>query len=397
MRILLFTSGTTKMSKGVMLSHTNIVSNILSLDSIIQIKEDDVHLSLLPLHHTFENTIGFLFMVHSGVCIAYNEGIRHIVKNMNEFGVSILVAVPAIYEIMYAKLKDGIEKSGKKPLVDMITKLSNGLLKVGIDLRRVFFKSVLAKLSPKLRLMASGAAPIDAEIARGFESMGITFLQGYGLTETSPLVCGTGPLSKVHGTVGHPILGVDVCIDAPDADGMGEILVRGKNVMLGYYESPEETKEVLDPDGWFRTGDLGMIDDNGIVRITGRAKSMIVFANGKKAFPEEYEILLNAADKIKDSFVWGESTGDGDVRICAKIVLHEDVDPEAVKDEIESIVKGINERIPKYKIIHYYVMTKDDLVKTTTLKIKRPIEEKKMRQYIESSGKDMRKLNKTLL
>lgn len=397
MRILLFTSGTTKMSKGVMLSHSNIVNNIRSLDSIIQIYEDDVHLSLLPLHHTFENTIGFLFMIHTGVSIAYNEGIRHITKNMKEFGVSILVAVPAIYEFMYSKIMEGIEKAGKKSLVKNMIKLSNGLRKVGIDLRRVLFKSILKELSPKLRLMASGAAPIDAKIAKTFDSMGITFLQGYGLTEASPLVTGTGPLSRVHGTVGHPILDVEICLDSPDTDGIGEILARGRNIMLGYYESPEETEEVLSPDGWFRTGDLGTIDDKGILRITGRAKSMIVFSNGKKAFPEEYEILLNASDKIKDSFIWGDPAVNGDIRVCAKIVLQEGLEPEAVKEEIDGIVKEINEGLPRYKIIQFYVITKEDLVKTTTLKIKRPIEEKKMRDYIDASGKDMRQLNKSVI
>ena len=403
MSILLFTSGTTKISKGVMLSHSNIASNVTSLTAILEVYPTDVHLSLLPLHHTFENTVGLMFMLHMGVTIAYAEGIRQIANNIKEFRVTILVAVPAIFEALYSKVLEGIEKAGKKELVEKMKKVSGFLLKLGIDVRRKIFASILNKLGPDLRLFVSGAAPINPEILKGIESFGITFLQGYGLTETSPVVSVTTFFVKSHGTVGIPIKDVEITIDNPDENGMGEILVRGDNVMLGYYENPEETQEVMEKDGWFRTGDLGIIDENGLLKITGRAKSMIVLSNGKKAFPEEYETLLNALPAVKDSFVWGYKASDGDVEICAKIVLNKEYmeennyGVEEIADILEQQIRDINSNIPKYKIIRYFVMTFEDLVKTTTLKIKRHIEEEKLRNYIRKSGVEMRQLHKKFI
>lgn len=403
MSILLFTSGTTKASKGVMLSHANIASNVTSVTSLIKVFPNDVHLSLLPLHHTFENTIGLMFMLYKGVTIAYAEGIRHIASNIKEFKVTILVAVPAIFEALYSKLLDGIEKSGKKGLVEKMKKVSNALLKLKIDARRKIFKAILDKLGPDLRLFVSGAAPIDAGILNGIQSFGITFLQGYGLTETSPVISATSFFVNVPGTVGIPVKDVEVTIDNPDENGMGEILARGNNVMLGYYENEEETREVMEKDGWFRTGDLGIVDDNGLLRITGRAKSMIVLNNGKKAFPEEYEVLLNTLPGVKDSFVWGQTAPDGDVEICAKIVIDKDYLQEkgyAIEEmgnQLEEQIRNLNQNIPRYKILRYFVMTFEDLVKTTTLKIKRPIEANKMKSYIDKKGLDMRKLNKSFI
>ncbi len=403
MSVLLFTSGTTKASKGVMLSHSNIACNVTSLTALLKIYPTDVHLSLLPLHHTFENTIGLMFMLHKGVTIAYSEGIKHLAKNIREFRVSVLVAVPAIYEALYGKLMDGIEKSGKTKLVEAMTKVSGFLLIIGLDVRRKLFKSVLDKLGPDLRLFVSGAAPLDTDIINGIQRFGITFLQGYGLTETSPVINATTFQINVPGTIGVPIKDVEVTIDRPDENGMGEIMARGCNVMLGYYENKEETQEVMEPDGWFRTGDLGIIDDQGILRITGRAKSMIVFTNGKKAFPEEYETLVNHFPGVKESFVWGNPASDGDIQICAKLVIDKDYFNEKgyaleqISDELEILIKNFNNTLPKYKIIRYFVLTYEELTKTTTLKIKRPLEIDKMKRYLERAGVDIRKLNKKLI
>lgn len=403
MSILLFTSGTTKASKGVMLSHANIASNVTSLTALLKIYPTDVHLSLLPLHHTFENTIGLMFMLHKGVTIAYSEGIKHLAQNIREFKVSVLVAVPAIYEALYGKLMEGIEKSGKKNLVEKMTKLSQFLMKLGIDVRRKLFKSVLDKLGPDLRLFVSGAAPIDTGIINGIQRFGITFLQGYGLTETSPVINATTFQINVPGTIGVPIKDVEITIDRPDENGMGEILARGANVMLGYYENLDETKEVMEPDGWFRTGDLGIIDEKGLLKITGRAKSMIVFTNGKKAFPEEYETILNNLPGVKESFVWGQSAPDGDIQVCAKLVTdpvyfeEKGYTQDRTADELELLIKNINKTLPKYKIIRYFVMSHKELTKTTTLKIKRPLETDSMKRYLEKAGVDMRKLNKSVI
>lgn len=403
MSVLLFTSGTTKASKGVMLSHNNIASNVTSVSALLEVFPTDVHLSLLPLHHTFENTIGLMFMILSGITISYSEGIKHLVQNIREFKVTILVGVPAIFEAIYGRIMDGIEKQGKTGLIKKVTKVSNFLLKMGIDMRRKLFKAVLDKLGPDLRLLVSGAAPINAEILKGFQSFGITFLQGYGLTETSPVINATTFYHNVPGTIGIPVKNVEVTIDNPDENGMGEILVRGSNVMLGYFENPEETDEVMDDDGWFHTGDLGVIDDNSYLKITGRAKSMIVFTNGKKAFPEEYEILLNVIPGVKESFVWGNKAPDGDIRVCAKLVIDKDYfaekgyTKELIGDELETAIKTINEGIPKYKILRYFVLSYDELVKTTKMTIKRPIETDKMKRYLDKVGVDIRKINKSFI
>ncbi len=406
MSILLFTSGTTNISKGVMLSHSNIACNVTAMSTIIKAGPGDVHLSLLPLHHTFENSIGLMFMVHSGVCISYCEGIRFIAQNLREYGVTILVAVPAILEAMYRKLQDGIKNSGKAKLIMILTKLSDILRFVGIDLRRKIFKSVFDKLGPGLRLAVSGAAPLDPAAVIGFEKMGLILLEGYGLTETSPVVAANNDFVNKPGTVGYPMAGVEVAIDAPDENGMGEIITRGGNVMLGYFEDPDATAEVIDADGWFRTGDLGTIDDKGFIRITGRAKSMIVFTNGKKAFPEEYEVLLNNIQGVKDSFAWGNRAPDGDIQVCAELVIDREkfsADRDTMPSETElgsifdSAIKEINKNLPQYKIIRYFIMTYEDLVKTTTLKIKRTIEYKKVGEILEKAEIEMRKASGRVL
>jgi long-chain acyl-CoA synthetase len=400
MSILLFTSGTTSISKGVMLSHSNIASNVTAMTTIIHAGPGDVHLSLLPLHHTFENSIGLMFMVHCGVSIAYCDGIKYIAQNLREYGVTILVAVPAILEAMYKKLKDGIKKAGKEKQYSILIRVSDALRLVGIDLRRKLFKNVFTKLGPGLRLAVSGAAPLDPEVIIGFGKIGLRLLEGYGLTETSPVVSATNDFIDKPGTIGYPLAGIEVAIDSPDENGMGEIITRGSNVMLGYYEDPIATAEAIDHDGWFRTGDLGTIDNQGIIRITGRAKSMIVFTNGKKAFPEEYEVLLNNIPGVKDSFAWGNTAPDGDIQVCAELVI----DKEALTEEYNCIpsdkelteifhtaIKEINKAMPQYKIVRYFVLTEEDLVKTTKLTIRRPVEYEKIRSELEKAGLDMRK------
>ncbi len=403
MSILLFTSGTTMASKGVMLSHKNITSNVSSVASLIELYPTDVHLSLLPLHHTLENTIGLMFMLMMGVTISYSEGIKHLAQNIREFNVSILIGVPAIFEAIYGKVMDGIKKQGKLGLINTMKKISNLLLKLGIDIRRKIFHPVLDKLGPDLRLMVSGAAPIGIEILSGFQSFGITFLQGYGLTETSPVINATTYYHNVHGTIGIPVKDVEVTIDNPDENGIGEILARGDNVMLGYFENPEETNQVMEEDGWFRTGDLGAIDEKGYLKITGRAKSMIVFTNGKKAFPEEYEVLLNLIPGVRESFVWGNKAPDGDIQVCAKLIINKEYfeqkgyTKEKIGNEIDTAIKNINKGIPKYKILRYFVLSYEELIKTTKLSIKRPLETDKMKMYLDKKGVDIRKLNKSFI
>ena len=223
------------------------------------------------------------------------------------------------------------------------------------------------------------------------------------MTETSPVISATTFFHNVVGTIGIPVKDVEVTIDNPDENGMGEVLARGPNVMLGYFENPEETNEVMEKNGWFRTGDLGIIDERGYLKITGRAKSMIVFTNGKKAFPEEYEILLNAIPGIKESFAWGNMAPDGDIQVCAKLVIDKEYFEEKgytidrIGDELEIAIKNLNKSIPQYKIIRYFVMSYEELIKTTKLTIKRPLETEKMKRYLDKAGVDMRKANKRLI
>lgn len=402
MSVLLFTSGTTSASKGVMLSHANLAANVSSVTTIIDINERDTHLSLLPLHHTFENTVGLLVMLHSGACVVYGDGIKHIAQNLKEYNVTVLVAVPAIFEAMYRKLQDGIRKSGKEKLLRILIGISDLLRAVGIDARRKLFRSVFEKIGPNLRLAVSGAAPLDKEVVVGFDRIGFRLLQGYGLTEASPVVATNNDFVNVPGTIGHPLGGVEVAIESPDENGIGEIIVRGGNVMLGYYEDPEATAEAFTEDGWLRTGDVGYIDDEGFIRITGRAKSMIVLTSGKKAFPEEYEVQLNNIPGVKDSFVWGNMAPDGDVQICAKLV----VDAENVVDRegnllseselaarFDAAIKEINKTMPQYKAIRYFVMTMEELVKANGIKTKRHVEQEKVRKMLEEAGVEIRKVN----
>jgi long-chain acyl-CoA synthetase len=345
-------------------------------------------------------------MVYSGVCIAYCDGIKYVAQNLKEYNVSILVAVPAIFEALYRKTMEGIKKSGKERSFRTALKISGSLRKVGIDLRKRLFRGVFSQLGPCLRLAVSGAAPLDKEVITGFENIGFKILQGYGLTETSPVVAANNDFINVPGSIGYPLGGVEVTLDSLDDSGMGEIMVRGKNVMLGYYENPEETKEVITHDGWFKTGDLGTIDEKGVIRITGRAKSMIVLTNGKKAFPEEYEVLLNNIKGVKESFVWGNAAPDGDIQVCAELVIDKEklmedneqmLSEKELSSQFEKAIKEINRDLPQYKIIRYFIMTNDDIVKTTTLKIKRPVEYEKIKGKLEKSGLEIRKASGKIL
>lgn len=400
--LLLFTSGTTSMSKGVMLNQRNVCSNVSAITSVVRVFPNDVHLSILPLHHTFELSAGMLFMVKNGVTIAYSDGIKHIAKNLKEFNVTLLVVVPAILEAMYKKLQDGLKKAGKAGTVRILGKVSSALSAVGIDIRRKLFKKILEQIGPGLRLAISGAAPIDKEIIDGFGMLGLKVIQGYGLTETSPVVAVNNDFYNKAGTIGLPLRGIEIAIDNPDENGMGEILTRGPNVMMGYYEDEAATREAIDDQGWFHTGDLGFIDDEGFTTITGRAKSMIVFTNGKKAFPEEYEMLLNNIEGVKEAFAWGNPAPDGDIQVCAKLVINEEVLAEKwgrkpaieeISDMIQKEIKKINENIPQYKIIRYFVLSYEELIKTTTLKIKRPVEYDKITGQLRNAGTNMRKAN----
>lgn len=378
MGIMLFTSGTTAMSKAVMLSHKNICANLMDIASVIKLVPEDRMLSFLPLHHTFECTVGFLYPISKGCSIAFCEGIRHIADNVKEFQITAMISVPILYEGMYKKVMKSIEKKGKLETVKKGIKISNFLLKFGIDIRRKIFKEIHDNLGGKVRLFVAGGAAFNPEAEKGFNELGIRTLQGYGLTESSPVIAAEDDKYQRLGSIGKAFPSLDVKIDNPNEEGIGELLVKGPSVMLGYYNNEEATKETLE-DGWLHTGDLARIDEDGYIFISGRKKFVIVLKNGKNIYPEELETLVNKIEGIKESFVYGRPEEDGDYKICSKIVydkeLVEDIygtkDEEKLKELIWQEVKKVNKTMPAYKYIRKISLTDKDLIKTTTQKIKR--------------------------
>lgn len=390
MGFMLFTSGTTAMSKAVMLSHKNLVTNLMDIATVLKLDERDTLLSFLPLHHTFECTAGFLYPMYVGANIAYCEGIRHIANNIKEYQITAMISVPALYENMYKRLMKNIEKKGKLQEVEKLMKLTGMLSKVGIDFRRKIFKEIHDGLGGHLRLLVNGAAALSPEVEKGFNDLGIKTVQGYGLTETSPIISAGTDFEQQVGSVGKVFPNVKLKIVNKDENGIGEIFVKGPTVMLGYYQNEEATKAVIDNKGWFNTGDLGYVDKKGFLFLCGRKKSVIVLKNGKNVFPEELETVINRIDGVKESFVYGKPEEDDeiDLKICAKIVydkeaIKEIYNVEDEKDILEVIwskIKEINKTMPAYKYIKEIVITEEELIKTTTQKIKRHEEMKKMQK-----------------
>ena len=386
MNIMLFTSGTTSVSKAVMLSHKNICTNVLDITRTFEIDENDRFLSFLPLHHTFECTVGYLYPLSRGAAIVFSKGVRHISDELKNFKITAMIAVPVLAERTYDKMMKSIEQKGKTNLIKKAIKISNALLKVGIDVRKKMFKEVHEGLGGHLRILVAGGAALDPEKEKGFWDMGINVLQGYGLTETSPVIAAELTHQKRLTSIGKKMPSVEVKIDNPDENGIGELIVKGDSVMLGYYNNDEANKESFTEDGWFKTGDLARIDKDNYLYITGRKKFVIVLKNGKNVYPEEIEMLINKSDLVKECMVYGAPASDGDVTMSVKVVYNKDyinsefgnITEDEIKDKIWTYIKEINKTMPKYKYIKKLTITEEELVKTTTLKIKRNVEMEKM-------------------
>ena len=385
MYIMLFTSGTTNEPKAVMLSQTNICSNISAIAKHVKLYKTDTLLSFLPIHHTFECTITFLYGTYSGATIAFCEGLRHIADNLKEFQVSVFVAVPLVLETMYKKIQKGIENSGKEKLINKLKSFSSFLLKHHIDARKFLFKAVLKQFDEYLRVVLYGAAPMNKETIEGYNALGIDLIQGYGLTETSPVITAESDARKRPGSVGLPLCNIEVKIEGKDKDGVGEIVAKGPSIMLGYYENKEATKKVLRK-GWFYTGDYGYIDKDGFVYVTGRKSDIIVLRNGKNIYPQELEFLINKINYIDESLVYARDKDITDTLLCAKIVYNKDLIEKELgnktEDEYKQLIwkqiKEINKNLPTYKHIKEIVITDEPLDKTTTHKVKRYQEINKM-------------------
>ena len=386
MGIMLFTSGTTAMSKAVMLSHKTLVTNVMDIIQRFDLTDEDRFLSFLPLHHVFECTVGFLYPISIGGSIAFCEGVKHMAENIKEFEITAMISVPAVFDIIYRKVMKTIEKRGKLANLEKGKKVSQFLLKMKIDLRKQLFKEVHESLGPKLKLVVTGGAALDPETEKGFNDLGFDVEQGYGLTETAPVIAAETPKCRRLGSIGKKFPSVEVKIDEPDEEGIGELMAKGPSVMLGYYENEEATKSTLESDGWFHTGDLARIDKDGFIYISGRKKSVIVLNNGKNVFPEEIETLLNKVEGIKETFVFEKKEDDGDVKVCVEIVYDKELikelyhieGEEKIKEFLWDKVKEVNKLMPKYKYVREMVITEEPLIKTTTLKIKRHEELKKV-------------------
>ena len=380
MSIMLFTSGTTSKSKAVALSHKNICSNIYDISTVFDVNSNDTLLSFLPLHHTFESTVGFLYPVSVGACVTFCEGLRHIAQNIKEYHVSVMIAVPILFESMYKQILKNIDKQGKTKKVKFAMKLSNFLLKFGIDIRRKIFKEIHDNLGGKLRLFVAGAAAFNPEAEKGFNNFGVETYQGYGLTETSPVVAAEHKECVKVGSIGKLFPSFEGKIVEPNEQGIGELAVKGPCVMLGYHNDEEATKAAIQ-DGWFLTGDLAYFDKDDYIFITGRKKSVIVLKNGKNIYPEELETLINDIPGVKESFVYGKSYNEDkdDLKICAKLVYDREIfeneygltKEEDIKNKLWQEVKNINRKMPTYKYVKEIKITEEELIKTTTLKVKR--------------------------
>ena len=382
MSIMLFTSGTTSISKAVALSHKNICSNLMDISSILDVNSSDVFLSFLPLHHVFECTVGFLFSLYVGAETVFCDGIRHIPENLAEYKVSVMASVPAIYERLFKIIKKHLEKQGK---VEQILKDEEKYKDSSMEKKKEVFKEIHDLLGGNIKLFISGAASLEPSIEEKFRRLGFNMVQGYGLTETSPVVAIGNKKYHKTGSIGKCVPSDEVKLLDINKDGIGELAVKGPNVMLEYYENKEATEKVL-KDGWFQTGDLARIDEDGYIFICGRKKSVIVLKNGKNIFPEEMETLINKEDGVEESFIFGKpiSKDPNDIKIFVKIVYNKENFEAKTETEIKEYfnekIKSINKTMPHYKAIRGIIISDKPLIKTTTNKIKR---EKNLEQIMK--------------
>lgn len=384
-KILFFTSGTTSNAKGVMLNNRNLAENINAVSAYVKLYPIDMLFSVLPLHHCYESTIGFLLPMANGASVAVCEGLRYIVPNLQEAKPTAILTVPLLVESLYKKINEKIVKSKKDKMVNTMISVTNALKGAGIDIKKKVFKEIYDNLGGNLRIIVSAAAPIDKKVGNWLEDIGITFLQGYGLTETAPISALTPEYKPCVGSAGKPIVQADIKVKDPNENGEGELLIKTPTLMMGYYEDEEETKKVIDEDGYFNSGDIGYIDEDGYIFITGRSKNVIVTQNGKNIYPEEIEMLLDKVDEIKESMVYGkkpEATSkkeEKELIITARVIpdyekieeLHGKLSEKEIYDVIWKNVKEVNKKLTSYKAIKALEIKEGEFEKTSTMKIKR--------------------------
>ena len=384
-KILFFTSGTTSNAKGVMLNNRNLAENINAVSAYVKLYPIDMLFSVLPLHHCYESTIGFLLPIANGASVAICEGLRYIVPNLQEAKPTAILTVPLLVESLYKKINEKIVKSKKDKMVNTMISVTNALKGAGIDIKKKVFKEIYDNLGGNLRIIVSAAAPIDKKVGNWLEDIGITFLQGYGLTETAPISALTPEYKPCVGSAGKAIVQADIKVKDPNENGEGELLIKTPTLMMGYYEDEEETKKVIDEDGYFNSGDIGYIDEDGYIFITGRSKNVIVTQNGKNIYPEEIEMLLDKVDEIKESMVYGKKPEanskkeDKELIITARVIpdyekieeLHGKLSENEIYDLIWKKIKEVNKKLTSYKAIKALEIKDGEFEKTSTMKIKR--------------------------
>lgn len=386
-KVLLFTSGTTSNSKGVMLCNRNLAENINAVSAYVKLYPTDRFFSVLPLHHTYESTIGFLLPIANGASIAVCEGLRYIVPNLQEAKPTAVLTVPLLVESIYKKINETIKKSHKEKLVNSMIHITNGLKSVGIDIKKKVFKEIYDNLGGNIRIIVSAAAPIDKKVGNWLEDIGILFLQGYGLTETAPIAALTPDYKPMVGSAGKAVVQAQIKVDNPNENGEGEIMIKSPTLMLGYYEDEEATREAIEPDGYFHSGDIGYINEEGFIYITGRSKNVIVTQNGKNIYPEEIEMLLDKIPEIKEVMVYGKAPegeeakrkDDKELIITARVIpdkekieeLHGNISDEEVKKIIWEQIKQVNKKLTSYKAVKSLELKEGEFEKTSTMKIKR--------------------------
>ncbi len=380
-----YTSGTMGQAKGVVLCQRNLIAVVRQLRQFVEIESSDIFLSVLPMHHSYECSCGFLAPLSACATYIISRGLRYVGEDIANSGATVILGVPLLWEAVYRRVMDGIKARPGGSL-----KFRLGLAVAGAadaigstGLRKKIFSPIHARFGGRIRFMVSGGAGIDPDVSRGFMKFGFPFLQGYGLTEAAPLVSVNRPGANRPDSVGPPLSAIDVRIDDPDLEGVGEIVVKGPNVMLGYHNNPEETAKVLSADGWLRTGDFGFVDPAGFLHITGRKKNVIVAKNGKNVYPEEIESKLNRSDFILECMVFGRESKTKGEEIWVVVVPDmekliekaeqkgDDLSTDYARDVIAREIRHFNAGQPIYKHVSSFILRSDELPKTTTKKIRR--------------------------
>lgn len=389
--VILFTSGTTDVSKGVMLNQKNLVLDTYLAQTLLEVRQgEDTFFSILPQHHTYECTATFLECVYNGTTMAICQGLKYIVKDMQETRPNLLLGVPVIFENLYNKITRNVRKSGKEKQLNTLFRINRVTKKIGLDISKQATKQITELFGGELRTVICGGAAVDGDILDYFGDLGFRSVQGYGLTECSPVIALNPDNAKfINNKSAGYLFPLSECkIVDKDEDGCGEICLRGPTVMMGYYKDPKRTAEAIDSDGWYHTGDLGYIDEQEYVYITGRKKSIIITGNGKNVYPEELEFYLQKSEYISESMVWGDETNADPTRrgIYATIRVNKeaiedkigaDYSKEQVTEIINREVDKANEKLPLFKKITHVIIREREFNKTTTHKILRRDEDNK--------------------